>query len=539
MRVITLEEHFTSPEIVAENSMFNLPPQSQPGELTDFYKSHTEFGAELLDIEKIRLPYMDSQSITMQVLSYTSPVSDKVPPHEAIRLCARANDILAGHVAEHPDRFAAFATLPMSDPKAAANELERCVKELKFCGTLVAGQYQGHFYDEPQFLPIFAKAEELDVPVYFHPALINPAIQDYYFMSSSWSVVVGGQFASAGFGWHMDVGIHVVRMILSGIFDKLPGLKIISGHWGEMVPAFLERMDYMFRPESTGLRRTISDYYKENIYITPSGILSAMQLEYLVKLMGAEHILYSVDYPYMQPNNVYTFIADANLTQEQKELIAHVNAERILHVAMILVMSAVSLASEMTDYEAVNNLIVSERLYRVSHRNEELAKCYAPDAKIHTSWQSGGVSSFVGHSAPEAQGQAFNVNRCGGALIYLKGTKAFVEYPSTTTRTVTVNGVEAVLTSYMRLLYRVEKRQEGWKIVGMFSLNEADELAPVIPGQDLKINPDDVKGLRVSCRWLAYSRRAAGAEFDDDLPGTDRPEDVKKVYDEAFAWLDE
>ena len=211
----------------------------------------------------------------------------------------------------------------------------------------------------------------------------------------------------------------------------------------------------------------------------------------------------------------------------------------ILCALMVMVMVTGVFAAEMTDYEAVNNLIVAERLYRVSHRNDELAKCYAPDAKIHTSWQSGGVSSFVGHSAPEAQGQAFNVNRCGGALIYLKGTKAFVEYPSTTTRTVTVNGVEAVLTSYMRLLYRVENRQEGWKIVGMFSLNEADELAPVIPGQDLKINPDDVKGLRVSCRWLAYSRRAAGAEFDDDLPGTDRPEDVKKVYDEAFAWLDE
>ena len=218
MRVITLEEHFASSEIAGANNAFSLPPQSQPQELADFYESHTAFGAELFDIEDMRLPYMDSQNITVQVLSYTSPVSDKVPAQDAVRICRRANDILAGHVAEHPDRFAGFATLPMSDPKAAADELERCVKELKFCGTLVAGQYQGHFYDEPQFLPVFAKAEELDVPVYFHPALINPAIQDYYFMSPSWSVVIGGQFASAGFGWHMDVGIHVVRMILSGIF---------------------------------------------------------------------------------------------------------------------------------------------------------------------------------------------------------------------------------------------------------------------------------------------------------------------------------
>ena len=124
-------------------------------------------------------------------------------------------------------------------------------------------------------------------------------------------------------------------------------------------------------------------------------------------------------------------------------------------------------------------------------------------------------------------------------MIKINGRKAFVEYPSTTTRTVTVNGVEAVLTSYMRLLYRVEKRGDAWKIVDMFSLNEADELAPVIPGQDLKINPDDVKDLRVSCRWLAYTRKAAGGQVDDNMPGTDRPEDVKKIYDEAYSWLND
>lgn len=211
----------------------------------------------------------------------------------------------------------------------------------------------------------------------------------------------------------------------------------------------------------------------------------------------------------------------------------------VLCAVMVIAMASVSFASEMTDYEAVNNLIVAERLYRVSHRNEELAKCYAPDAQIHTSWQSGGVNTFVGQSSVEAQGQSFNVNRCGGALIRLNGKRAFVEYPSTTSRTVAVNGAEAVLTSYMRLLYRVEKRAEGWLIVDMTSIDEADELAPVIPGQDLKINPDDVKGLRVSYRWLAYTRILAGGTIADDLLGTDRPDDVKKVYDEAYAWLNE
>ena len=336
MKLITLEEHFSDKTIAAANSRYNHPASSQPKELTDFYKDRMKFGEALFDIEAKRLPYMDANGITMQVLSYTSPVSDRVPAAEAVKLCTQANSILARRIAEHPDRFAGFATLPMADPKAAAEELERCVKELGFCGVLVAGQYQGHFYDEPQFFPIFAKAAELDVPVYFHPALISPAVQDYYFKSPSWNVIVAGQFASAGFGWHMDVGIHVLRMIMSGIFDKLPALKLISGHWGEMVPSFLERLDHMFSVDIdsrvTGLKKSISEYYKGNVYLTPSGILSSMQLDYLVRLMGAEHILYATDYPYMQPGNVFGFLNDANLTREQKELIAHENAERILHL---------------------------------------------------------------------------------------------------------------------------------------------------------------------------------------------------------------
>lgn len=191
----------------------------------------------------------------------------------------------------------------------------------------------------------------------------------------------------------------------------------------------------------------------------------------------------------------------------------------------------------VTDYEAINNLIVAERLYRVSHRDEELAKCYAADAQIHTSWQSGGVNTFVGQTSAETVEELPIVNRCGGALIYQNGDKAFVEYPTTTTRGVYVNGAEAVLTSYMRLLYRVEKRNGEWKITSMTSINESDELAPIIPGQDLKVNPDDVKGLRLSYRWLACTRQLTGGSISQDLPGTDRPAEVKRIYDTELSWL--
>ena len=207
--------------------------------------------------------------------------------------------------------------------------------------------------------------------------------------------------------------------------------------------------------------------------------------------------------------------------------------------AMILfgTMSSVAANTKMTDYEAISNLIVSERLYRVSHRDKELASCYAENARIHTSWQSGGVNSFVGQHPTETSTENFNVNRCGGALIHQNGNRAFVEYPSTTIRNVKINGVDAVLTSYMRLLYRVEKIDDDWKIIEMISINEADELHPVIAGTDLKIKPKEIEGLRISYRWLAYTRIKSGNKISNDLLGVDRPNDIAKIYEESISWL--
>ncbi|MCU85226.1 amidohydrolase [Listeria monocytogenes] len=333
MKIITVEEHFTDKRIMDANNSFNKnqPPMSpEQTEMMNILSSRAFPGEELLDIEKNRIPFMDANKIDMQVLSYTSPVSDLVPSEDAVIICKQANDILAEKISEHPTRFAGFATLPMANPKAAAQELERCIRDYHFCGALLAGRYQGHFYNEEEFFPIFAKAAELDVPIYFHPAFIPLEIQEMYYMSDAYSTLVGSELASAGYGWHAEVGVQVVRLILSGIFDKLPNLKFISGHWGETIPAFLERMDSIMNKEITGLEKNVSEYYKKHVYLTPSGILSNDQLEYLVKVMGAEHILYAVDYPYVKPDYIYNFLVNSNLTEEQKELIAHGNAERLL-----------------------------------------------------------------------------------------------------------------------------------------------------------------------------------------------------------------
>ncbi len=334
MKIITLEEHYADQSIMDANNAYNKnrPPMSpEQEEAMKFLMSRSFPGQELLDFSK-RIEYMNRNQIDMQVLSMTSPVSDLVPAKQQVSICRQANDITAKHMEEYPDRFLGFASLPMADPGAAATELERCVKELKMSGTMLAGRYKGRFYNEPEFLPIFEKAAELDVPVYFHPALIPMQVQEAYYMSDSYSLIVGSELASAGYGWHSEVGIQIVRMILSGIFDKLPDLKFISGHWGETIPAFLERMDTIMDQEITGLKKKVSEYYKEHVYITPSGIMSNDQLEYIVKVMGADHVMYAIDYPYMKPENVYEFLAGSSLSDEEKELIAHGNAERIMHI---------------------------------------------------------------------------------------------------------------------------------------------------------------------------------------------------------------
>lgn len=192
---------------------------------------------------------------------------------------------------------------------------------------------------------------------------------------------------------------------------------------------------------------------------------------------------------------------------------------------------------ETTDYELINNLVVGERFYRSARRTEEHADCFWKDAVIRTSWQKGGVESFVGRSSVETRRGMMMVNRSGGVLIHLNGERAFAEYPSTTIRSVMIDNTEAVLTSYMRLLYKIVKRGGKWRILELVSLNEGDQLTPAVPGANLNINTELAEKLRPSYRWLAYSRIAAGGTESDDLPGTDRPEDVKKLYDEFNNWL--
>ncbi len=332
--LITIEEHFTDTSLMAADAKWRPKTElsAQQREVIAFFASRMNLTEQLCDVSEQRIRHMDSQNIRMQILSYTSLIGNYVPADEAVKIARQANDILAERVKEHPDRFRAMATLPLAAPEAAAKELERCVKELGFVGVLLYGQYQGHWLEEAQFLPIFEKAAELDVPIYLHPALINPTIQQSLYMSPAYSAVTGAELSSAAIGWHYDVGIQAVRLILAGIFDKFPTLKVVSGHWGEGIPMFLDRMNHQLTPDMTGLEHEFAYYYKRNIYLTPSGIMSDINLRTMVELMGADHILYAEDYPYEQPTNFYDFLMKSSLTNEQKAAIAHENVEQIFRL---------------------------------------------------------------------------------------------------------------------------------------------------------------------------------------------------------------
>lgn len=269
MKLITLEEHYSSPEINRKAAEMLAKDGLNPG-----YNDARGNGGEMMrlvqNIDDERIAYMDRAGIDMQVISLAGGVPSTLDSRYSVPLCREANEEMEKLTARYPGRFAVFANLPLADGPAMAAELERCVREKHFVGAMISGHYHGTPYDDPVFEPLFAKAEELDVPIYLHPGLVDPAIQEKYY-KGSWSPKVQFELAGYGIGWHYDVGMQVIRMILAGVFDRHPDLKIIIGHWGEVVAYFMDRLDEI-RQEDTGLKKPVSRYFEDNVYVNPSGM---------------------------------------------------------------------------------------------------------------------------------------------------------------------------------------------------------------------------------------------------------------------------
>lgn len=331
MKIIALEEHALDKAIGQATSQ--VIQQNYPY-IRAFMNSPKEISPSMIDLFELgerRIKEMDDNKIDMEILSYTN-ATQWISGADSITLSKSANDKLSKLVKQYPSRFRAFATLPWSDPNAAARELRRAIKDDGFVGALISGRPQtgNVFLDDECYYPIWEVLCEFDLPIYIHPNFTSPDVINGYY--SGLNENVNMILSSYGFGWHVEAGIQVIRMILSGVFDKFPKLKVISGHWGEVVPFYLTRFDQMFLPSITGLKENFSFYYKRNVYVTPSGIYDDESLEFCVKKLGIDHVLFSADFPYIQESGARHFIENAPLSREDKEKFGYLNAEKILHL---------------------------------------------------------------------------------------------------------------------------------------------------------------------------------------------------------------
>ncbi len=339
MRIITLEEHTFDLDIAKATQAAQAAEAGYMAELggdgdespplTDrpSLRPLREIMSKGIDVGAGRIADMDAHGITMQVLSYSN-APQLAPVEQGVALARAANDRLAETVLAHPDRFAGFATLPWQDPQAAAAELERAVRDRGLKGTLLIGRPGQTFLDDRRFDPVLAKLNELKVPLYVHPGAPLPQVQQPYY--GGLGKAVTARLSLFGWGWHNEAGIQVIRMILSGVFDRFPDLQVISGHWGEMVPFYLQRMDDAIPREITGLSRSITDTYRSQVYVTPSGMLNLPHFKFIHEVLGADRILYSVDYPYLTNIGARRFLEQLPVSQDDKAKIAHRNAEALL-----------------------------------------------------------------------------------------------------------------------------------------------------------------------------------------------------------------
>lgn len=331
MRIITVEEHFHHPRAVARvlelAGSGPIVPDAGFGEFLKGFMPDKESAERLAGS---RLAHMDRVGIDVQVVSHGGNSPGNLDHSESVALCRMVNDDLAQQISENPTRFKGFATLPLHDPTAAAAELRRCVDELGFVGALIAGSCGGRFLDDARFEPVLSAAEAVDLPIYVHPGMPeNPVSTAYY--AGQWPSAIQFLFSGPAFGWHAEAGIHVLRLILSGAFDRHPNLKILSGHWGEFLAGWLDRLDEVIG-WGDHLDRTPSEYYREHVWATPSGMYNQNQLNFIVSEIGAERIIYSEDFPYVIRDDVTEFLERAQLSDAQRHAIAHGNVESLLRI---------------------------------------------------------------------------------------------------------------------------------------------------------------------------------------------------------------
>ena len=314
---IGLEEHFATPETLQDSAGF----------LAD--ESWTELSARLIDMQERRLREMDDNGMEMMILSLNAPAIQAIHNRsQAIDMAQRANDFLAEQVALRPNRFQGFAALPMQDPDAATQELERCMKDYGFRGALVNGFSQIDtpenvvYYDAPQYEGFWAKAEQLDAPFYLHPR--NPI--------SSWAQIYNGHPWLMGPTWAFaqETAVHALRLMASGLFDRHPGLKIVLGHLGEGLPFNMWRVDnrngWVKAPKSYPAKKPLSEYFQQNFWLTTSGNFRTQTLIDAMMEIGADRVLFSTDWPFENVDHACNWFDAASISEADRLKIGRTNA---------------------------------------------------------------------------------------------------------------------------------------------------------------------------------------------------------------------
>ena len=321
MRTITLEEHFAIPRFL------DGPGRGLKEQALKFGGPAAKLFEQLCDLGDKRIAEMDAAQIDMQILSLTSPGAEQLEAAEAAPLARETNDLLADALRRRPTRFGGFATLPTADPNAAAAELERTIHDYGFQGALINGHIQGRYLDDKFFWPIFERAEALNVPIYLHPTQPpKPVIEASY---GGFAPIVTDMLAGAGWGWHIETAVHVIRIILGGTFDRYPRLQLVVGHMGETLPFMLQRLDVM-PMAMTKLSRPISSYLRENVHYTFSGFNFTPTFLDLLLQVGVDRIMFSADYPFASMAQARAFLDQLPLSTADRERIAHGNAEQLL-----------------------------------------------------------------------------------------------------------------------------------------------------------------------------------------------------------------
>jgi predicted TIM-barrel fold metal-dependent hydrolase len=311
--VIALEEHYWDKELAAH---------------AQTVERNANITERLFDLGEMRLREMDEAGIDVQVLSHGAPSAQMLTGDEAAAIAERVNDRLAAFVKTKPDRFAAFGALATCNPAAAADELERIVTRHGFKGAMIHGLTGGQFLDDKKFWPIFERAEKLDVPIYLHPSVPHPAVMEAYYKDylKDFPMVI-----RAAWGFTVETATQAIRMVLSGVFDKYPDLKVILGHLGETLPFLVWRVDQaLSRPGAKSI--SFRDVFCGHFYLTTSGNFSNPALLCCVQEMGVDRIMFAIDWPFVANPLGTNWVGTIPLCEEDKIKILSGNAKRLLRM---------------------------------------------------------------------------------------------------------------------------------------------------------------------------------------------------------------